>query len=295
MPDSALQWTAEVIGPGANVVSVRRLTGGVTSDVHAIALQAAHSRRRVVVLRRWVGDHPVDRVGSVRREAAILERLASTDLPSPRLLASDPTGARCGVPALLMSRLPGRIDLAPKDPVVWLERIAAALARIHDTVVDAPAYESWLELDDLVVPAWTTRPQLWRDAFELVATEPPPREACFVHHDFQQFNLLWSRGRVSGVVDWIWASIGPPDVDVAHCRLNLAVLYSPEHAERFGRAYEAITGRTVHPWWDVAGLLAYLPGWGRFLQQQAGRRRRVDFGGMHERVELTLAASLSRA
>jgi hypothetical protein len=40
--------------------------------------------------------------------------------------------------------------------------------------------------------------------------------------------------------------------------------------------------------------MKYLPGWGSFLQQQAGRRLTIDFEGMHERVEETLFAALGR-
>jgi hypothetical protein len=45
----------------------------------------------------------------------------------------------------------------------------------------------------------------------------------------------------------------------------------------------------------VAGLLLYLPGWGEFLQRQAGRRLTVDFAGMHARMEQTLRQALARA
>jgi hypothetical protein len=55
-----------------------------------------------------------------------------------------------------------------------------------------------------------------------------------------------------------------------------------------------MSGQVVERWWDVEGLLKYLPGWGGFLQQQAGRRLTVDFEGMHERVESTLRAALRR-
>ena len=97
------------------------------------------------------------------------------------------------------------------------------------------------------------------------------------------------------MVDWTWGAHGSPDVDVAHCRLNLTVLYSAEHASRFLSLYEDAAGRRVDPWWDVAGLLIYLPGWGEFLQRQAGRRLTVDFVGMHARMEQTLRQALARA
>jgi hypothetical protein len=83
-------------------------------------------------------------------------------------------------------------------------------------------------------------------------------------------------------------------MDVGHCRLNLAVLYSSDYARRFLELYETASGRKVVPWWDVHELLVYLPGWGDSLQQQAGRRLDIDFIGMHDRVEATLADALRR-
>jgi hypothetical protein len=67
-----------------------------------------------------------------------------------------------------------------------------------------------------------------------------------------------------------------------------------ELAQRFLDRYESMSGQRVERWWDVEGLLKYLPGWGGFLQQQAGRRMTVDFDGMHQRVESTLRAALRR-
>jgi aminoglycoside phosphotransferase (APT) family kinase protein len=146
----------------------------------------------------------------------------------------------------------------------------------------------------LIVPEWTKRPEIWRDAIALVAQEAPSGDQCFIHHDYQQFNTLWKRGRISGVVDWIFGSSGSPSMDAGHSRLNLAVLYSSDYATRFLELYESASGRKVDPWWDVHELLVYLPGWGESLQHQAGRRLTVDFAGMHDRVESTLAAALRR-
>jgi aminoglycoside phosphotransferase (APT) family kinase protein len=293
-PKAARQWAAAAVGPSAQVVSARRLTGGITSATHVLSIEDSSGHRHRLVLRRWVGDPAHEGADSVRREASILTELASSGLPVPGLVAADPEGRSCGDPALLMTWLPGHIELAPRDPESWLGQMAEMLVRIHETGVRAPPFESWLDRDALTVPDWARRPELWREAIDLVNSEPPKTEMCFIHRDYQQFNLLWRRGKLAGVVDWVWASYGPPEVDIAHCRLNLTVLYTPEHAERFRLAYEAISGRSIEPWWDVAGFLVYLPGWGSFLQRQAGSKLTVDFAGMHERVERVLQASLSR-
>ncbi len=292
--EEALRWVAQSIAPGAKVTSLRRLTGGVTSAMHAISVLDANGRHHRCVLRRWVDRLADEGPSLVLREARILEALGQTDVPAPRLLGLDPNGDECEDPALLMSYLDGHVELTPRDPGDWVSQIASMLVRIHDTQIETPVAESWLDRERLVVPVWSTRPDLWREAFSVIEESPPVSPPCFIHHDYQQFNLLWRRGNLSSVVDWVWGSLGSPAIDVSHVRLNFSVLYSSELAQQFLDAYESMSGHTIERWWDVEGLLKYLPGWGGFLQQQAGRRLSVDFEGMHERVEATLHAALRR-
>ena len=101
-------------------------------------------------------------------------------------------------------------------------------------------------------------------------------------------------GRLTGVVDWSWASTGAPGIDVGHCRLYLALLFGPGWAERFRLAYQAETGREVDPWWDLHALAGYNDAWPQFVPLQAGGRVRVDVAGMTGRVEEVLAAALRR-
>jgi len=116
----------------------------------------------------------------------------------------------------------------------------------------------------------------------------------FVHGDYQHFNVLWSRGRLSALVDWSSSRTAPPDLDVGHCRLNLAVLYSADVAERFRSVYESEAGRRVEPWWDIHQLLAYSDGWQDFIPLQVAGRAPVDVLGMTGRVEELLAMALKR-
>lgn len=111
----------------------------------------------------------------------------------------------------------------------------------------------------------------------VIATERPSGDAVFVHGDYQHFNVLWSRGRLSALVDWSATRIAPPDVDVdvSHCRLNLAVLFSVEVAERFRHAYESEAGRRVEPWCGRDRLAVTRRERGDHpLRSQAGRRDR---------------------
>jgi aminoglycoside phosphotransferase (APT) family kinase protein len=107
----------------------------------------------------------------------------------------------------------------------------------------------------------------------------------FTHSDYQHFNMLWSGGRMTGVVDWVYAGPGHPHGDVAHCRLNLAILFSIEVAERFREIYEAESGNRVDPVRDLRGLIQYDQGWKKFIPMQVAGRTAVDAAGMDDRIE----------
>src|SRR5262249_4531970 len=154
----------------------------------------------------------------VEREAGILRQAAAAGLPAPRPLAVSAAGTEAGGhPALLMTRVPGQADLAPADPGRWLGQMADMAARIHEAAITVPPCGRQDGDWRFAVPASASRPGLWR-ALERVVREPaPPWQPRFTHGDFQHFNLLWSRGRLTGVVDWGSAESGPSDMDVGHC------------------------------------------------------------------------------
>jgi aminoglycoside phosphotransferase (APT) family kinase protein len=106
---------------------------------------------------------------------------------------------------------------------------------------------------------------VWERALEIFHRPAPPLPAVFIQRDFHPGNVLWRRGRVSGVVDWQSASVGPAAVDVGHCRANL-LGFSRETAERFTRRWEQASGLAYHPWIDVVTVVDFLDdlrdGWG---------------------------------
>ena len=294
--DDLAAFAASCVGDRAVVVAApRRLRGGVASEVYGLTC-VLDGRAHRVVARRYVDDLPF-RPGppTVEGEAAVLAQLAERDVPAPRLLGADPTGDVAGLPTLVMTRLPGRLVLRPDDASAWTVRLAETLVGVHGLDVAAHPYEPWLDVSALEVPAFAGRPDLWRVALELLSTPPPPEAVGFVHGDYQQFNVLWHRGAISGVLDWTGSWHGPLDVDVAHARLNLACLYGVERAEQFRLAYEAKAGRATSPWRDVAELVGYVPRFAHTLRRQIARRMDLDTTGMTERVERLLALALDRA
>jgi aminoglycoside phosphotransferase (APT) family kinase protein len=296
-PES-LTWVEQTLGRGARVVATRPLTGGLTSLVHELTV-VRNGRRSRYVLRSWASDnkHKDWIRRTVAAEVAVLTALERSGVPAPQLVASTGDAAEGG-PALLMTRVPGRMLLMPRDREHWLRQMAQMLAHIHGvniTGATGAAFESWLDAGTLTPPADASRVDIWREAFAFVAEPGKATRTCFIHRDYQHFNLLWSRERLTGVVDWSGAGAGPPDVDVGHCRLNLTLLFSAQVAERFRELYEAASGRAVDQYWDLHALLSYGPDWKHFLPLQIDGRAPLDAEGMTRRMEEVLRLALRRA
>jgi aminoglycoside phosphotransferase (APT) family kinase protein len=287
------RWVAGAIGPDARVVRSRRLKGGLISSVDALTVETRGGKRQQVVLRRhttWEkGERPAE---WVKEEAHVLQALESSGLPAPRLLAVDPDGAESGVPALLMTLMPGRVHLEPSD--AWIGQQAATLARVHALEIRADLPKKAERHHQVHPPAAAIDTPVWEEAIAITSEPAPSFTPRFIHGDYQHFNMVWSRGRLTGVLDWGGAAFGPPDRDSGHCRLNLAVLFSAEWAERFRLAYEAEAGRRVDPYWDLSELLAYSSEWQQFIPIQVAGRVPVDTEGMTARVEELIKLTLKR-
>ncbi|WP_406030171.1 aminoglycoside phosphotransferase family protein [Nocardioides sp. NBC_00163] len=279
---AALEWAEGVLGE--QIDDVRRLSGGWTSTMLAIT-----PRLHEAVVLRLMTNEPWRTHGEplTTRESEIQRMLATTEVPAPRSLALDATGDRCGHPAHLMTLLPGAIEPQRRDDASLL-RLAELLASIHavEPTIDVRSYQSWAWEAKFVVPVWASDAGLWEDAFALLRSEPPTYEPCFIHRDFQPRNVLWERGEISGVVDWVETSIGPAWLDVAHCASNLAILHGTEVADRFADAYATTTGRPPQPYFDVMDIVGFLP--------PPGKTSFITDSADLERLEERLATVLLR-
>lgn len=259
MAEATLRWVARQFGRGARIVSVRRLRGGSSTAIHAVDIEDRQGRRHALVLRRFIRPnwkYP----GLPRREANVLEQLERAGYPAPRLIAFDAEPAECDARALLMTRLPGRVELAPKNMTAWLRQMAAALPPVHDVPIGTGLrpYRPYSAPRTLDVPAWSQEPKAWRAVLGLARSPQPRTRPRFIHRDYHPGNILWQRGRLSGVIDWINAAAGPPGIDIAHCRVNLVRLHGIRVADRFLAEYASVTGTSVsdyQPYWDAIALV----------------------------------------
>lgn len=296
--EESLAWVAASMGRSSRVVGFRRLRGGVWSAVHRLTVER-RGVRTFVVLRQYPGGFGLDR--ELETEIANLGVVAGSGLPVPEVLATDVAGASTGgSPSLLMTRLPGHVDLTPADPLSSMTQIAELAASLHSLDLPAKAFKPWTEpmglQPSLCVPADAPRPAVWKAAFDVVAERPPKGTPGFLHRDLLLVNMLWSRGKLTGLTDWNGISRGPRELDVGHCSLNLAMLFSPEWSEKFRSLYESVTAMTLNPWWELYALLSYGDGngWAKVIPIQVAGRCPVDLAGMTARVEVAVETALRR-
>lgn len=266
-PAATLRWVLAVAG-AEEVLDVVPLHGGWTSAMHALELRAG-GRRRSLVLRRMLREPwRTHAVGLLEREAAVLELLGPTAVPAAGLVGLDAHMRATDEPALLMTRLPGRLRLdAAAQPEV-VDALARTLAEIHR--IDPPerhrprAYYSWAYPERRVVPSWAREGGVWERAFARIDREPPGFAPCFLHRDYHLGNVLFEGAEVTGVVDWVETSWGPADLDVAHCSTALALLGCATAVERLRAAYVGAGGRlaggaAARAHWELIDAIGFLP------------------------------------
>ena len=294
VPKRVRAWAQEQLK--SEIIAIKPVGGGRTDTISAVHL--GHGER---VILRYVS---MERWGEIGRQHVVCEALGSrlmegSSLPVPRLIASDPDGSGTGDYANLTTWLPGQVRLGPLglDAIDELARIAVI---IHGTPVDDDhrprPYEFWTP-DDLEVPSWTSRPELWQRAIDIFNQGPPPTHQGLVHRDFHPGNILWKGDRITGVIDWAETSWGPPDLDVMHSRANFAMLHDFDSADAFSDAYRWHGGvldndHDAEVFWAVSDILGFLPDPTQIITALIHHRTDLPHQVVRERLEQLLMITL---
>jgi aminoglycoside phosphotransferase (APT) family kinase protein len=259
----------EQLSPGARVVDVAPLTGGVSAVVTGVTIARADGGEERIVVRRHrevAGKNaPEERA---EREFALLTTLHArgVPVPRPRLLVAPVT--------LVVDRVTGDTRL-PAHPE---EALASALVAIHR--VDSaglPLGEAFAD----------PMPHL-REWFPSLAEHGRMRRGCgafagtprLLHADYWPGNVLWHDGAIAAVLDWEDACVGDPLVDVACMRAELYRLADEPTAARFTDSYaeRLPVDRSRLLWWDLymaTAPLLFMDGWGLRSDELEARRART--------------------
>lgn len=254
-PDG-LRAMARATGRGTTVGRVRRLGGGLGCATSAVELIGRSGARRMVVLKRFPAGE------DARPEWERLTFALAVDVPSPEPVALDQAGEWFGSPALVMSKMPGAPLLRPARRDQWLREVAEALTRIQAfDVARAPevarpkrARRAWKRPD---TSGWGAVYERAADAVErMLPHRSRARSLC--HGDFHPGNMLFSRERLSGLVDWNNTRIGPRSFELSYCRTEVALLFGGDAPEELREAYASASGRSPPdtPLWDLMCALS---------------------------------------
>jgi aminoglycoside phosphotransferase (APT) family kinase protein len=257
-------WVKSCVGLNVKLLSSQQLRGSSSATLYRLTLldgiKVNHCVLRLFTKSEWLAVEP----DIPEHEAAVLEKVSAAGLPVPHLLGCDPRGAACGLPALLMTALPGKVDLMPMSIESWLRQMAEFLVKLHEI---EPAgfhwhYRAYNNVDQLKVPEWSRHKPLWEKAIEIVRSPAPAAPVRFIHRDFHPVNLLWRRGKLSGVVDWVNACQGPAGIDVAWMRHSMASMYGLAMSDRFLAVCQEVMGSSwdYDPYWDMKTIVEFLPG-----------------------------------
>lgn len=250
---------AELAGRLGPITRVRPLLGGTHRTLFEVALSGGTS----VVVRGYGED-----AEEATYEASVLQWLERVGIAAPRVLAEAPA-------ALAISRVRGEPVYMPRDVTRWVEGLARGLAELHRAPLEGAAFlrdhrRSQAEYlakgppeEDRAHPDCA---RLW-EALRRLYPRLTPVKPALMHGDYFTGNVLWWRGRVSGVIDWDDAGLAEPGNDVGNCRAELAMHPGGEAPDLFLRAYQSEMGPLAdRPFWDLHGAQWLFPDPERYFE-----------------------------
>jgi aminoglycoside phosphotransferase (APT) family kinase protein len=222
-----------------------RMSGGYEATVLRFKLQNAPDRfSGPLVLRLFQATANPQRA---RREAAVQNALAELGYPAPRVFIAESRIEPLSGPFLIMERLPGRVigseleglsvkGLGQTATVLFqLPRIRRDVLRLWDEAqtrlhaLPVGGFVERLESAGLSADGFTFDSNFATERASveefglsglrplvdwLTANRPPPSQTPVISHgDFQPFNVLADQGRLTGVIDWVKATIADPAFD----------------------------------------------------------------------------------
>jgi len=270
-------------------------------------IERADGTRAKVSLRRFTRDDRASQPERVAHEYRVLHLVEQAGIPAPRPLLLDAHGDLFGVPAIVLTYLPGAPVYMPRDVTSWTGQLAQALLRIH--AVTPERFDlSWLHVqmrDGIRETIETDQPRvrehsaLAREVHAALEAEIDRIEflgPTFVHDDYWPGNTVWFRGRLTGVIDWTFGELGDPRSDVAQCRIDLTLINDFDVADAFVGAYQSLSSGSLPRLWFfdlLRGLHALLSYDHWFTGYQDAKLAHVTKRRVRSRIEAGLRRALA--
>ena len=271
----------EQTGEPVVVDDLRLLTGGYSLVTVAFTATTDAGSASYVLRTNPPGDAALTQSDRAK-EAEILGALTDAGtVPMPELRWADPTGEALGSPSLVLDFIDGPPLLArlrevePDEFAALALQLAETIGTVHvagnaaaPASLERPA--TWDEYVDGFIDGWRAVERAYpeRDPFIrwvadwLDGHRPPPAPLTLVHGEFQTGNVMLDSSGAMQVIDWEYAHIGDPRVDLGWIQ-NVAAFAPPDPIAvdpvGFCRRYCEVTGldeEVVNPstvaWFTVA-------------------------------------------
>ena len=261
------QLIVHAISPDLRLLSSTPAAAAFTNSVHILRCVSLAGNEVRLAVKRMTDDPDPERAAADFHGLRIARKHG---VPAPEPLYLDETGELLGIPGIMSGFIEGEQISRPEDARAWAVDIARMLLRVHDV---RPSVEDRSHIYDGRWMGLYFLRDSWPDTMAGHPLTAPIFEAVlelrtslrrvrpvFLHMDYWPGNILWSRGRISGLVDWDAASHGDPALDVGYFRMNMYLRGIKEAAGIFLDYYESESGPVENlGFWELACAARPLP------------------------------------
>ena len=212
-------------------LTLERIGGGQSNPTYFV-----NYANRSLVLRKQPGTNLLPSAHAIDREYRVMQALALTSVPVPKMVLFHDEPDIVGTPFYLMERLQGRVfsqyalpEMAPTERRAIYMAMAETMARLHQVdwaSIGLTNYGRAGSYFTRQIARWSKQWQLSKikenpDIEKIIpwlqAHVPDEMETSISHGDFRLGNLMFhpSEARVIAVLDWELSTLGHPLADVA--------------------------------------------------------------------------------